>query len=186
MFGGYSGPKFCYLWVFKCLPWSFPAGKRPERAKVTTKKPIGNQISAQKAPQTPLKPHLQGVRLPYERLAVILGATVVIWPADVTQGALTAHRGLPEGGGGATRRSRVGRHFVPAVPGRGRRPFTSWLVLVQCDALFACGGYHAVGGRTALCHPIGRSIADGACSKPLSGFMCLVALISASHQKLGT
>ncbi len=39
-----------------------PAGKRPERAKVTTYRPIGNQILAQKAPETPLKPYLGACR----------------------------------------------------------------------------------------------------------------------------
>ncbi len=58
MFRELSGPKFGYQWVFKRLPWRFLAGKPPERAKVTTSKPIGNQNSAQKAPETPLEPHL--------------------------------------------------------------------------------------------------------------------------------
>ncbi len=33
---GVSGPRFGYQWVFKWLPWPFPAAFRPERAKVTT------------------------------------------------------------------------------------------------------------------------------------------------------
>jgi hypothetical protein len=51
--GGLVGRNLVTNGVFKWLLWFFPAGKRPERAK----KPIGNQISAQKAPKTPLKPY---------------------------------------------------------------------------------------------------------------------------------
>ncbi len=58
MVRGLSGPKFVYQWVFQWLPRPFPATFWPERAKVTIGKPIANQISAQKAPQPPLKPYL--------------------------------------------------------------------------------------------------------------------------------
>ncbi len=36
----FVGPKFGYQWVFKWLPWPFPTGKWPERAKVTNKNPL--------------------------------------------------------------------------------------------------------------------------------------------------
>ncbi len=49
--GGFSGPELGYQWVFHSIPWPFQAGKRPERAKITTQKLIGDHISSQKAPQ---------------------------------------------------------------------------------------------------------------------------------------